>query len=88
MAKTVAEAEGEARSQVERARGEGTSMIERAHGEAEANRLRQASITPQLLEWKRLENQRALIDKWNGDLPKTVLGGKENLLMPLPTDQR
>jgi regulator of protease activity HflC (stomatin/prohibitin superfamily) len=87
MAKTVAEAEGEARSQVERARGEGTSMIERAHGEAEAN-LRQASITPQLLEWKRLENQRALIDKWNGDLPKTVLGGKENLLMPLPTDQR
>ncbi|PYV88972.1 MAG: membrane protease subunit, stomatin/prohibitin [Acidobacteria bacterium] len=88
MAKTVAEAEGEARSQVERARGEATSMIERAHGEAEANRLRQASITPQLLEWKRLENQRALVDKWNGDLPKTVLGGKENLLMPLPTEQR
>jgi len=29
-----------------------------------------------LLEWKRLENQRARIDKWNGDLPKTVLGGK------------
>ena len=87
MAKTVPEAEGEARSQVE-PRREGTSMIERAHGEAEANRLRQASITPQLLEWQRLENQRALIDKWNGDLPKTVLGGKENLLMPLPTDQR
>jgi regulator of protease activity HflC (stomatin/prohibitin superfamily) len=88
MAKTVAEAEGEARSQVERARGEATSMIERAHGEAEANRLRQASITPQLLQWKRLENQRALVDKWNGDLPKTVLGGKENLLMPLPTEQK
>src|SRR5947199_2492310 len=88
MAKTVAEAEGEARSQVERARGEATSMIERANGEADANRLRQASITPQLLEWKRLENQRALVDKWNGDLPKTVLGGKENLLLPFQTEQK
>src|SRR6185369_361589 len=50
VAKSVAEAEGEARS-----------AIERARGEAESNRLRQASITSQLMEWKRLENQRALI---------------------------
>jgi len=88
MAKAVAEAEGEARSQVARAQGDATSAIERARGEAEANRLRQASITPQLLEWRRLENQRALIDKWNGDLPKTVLSDKNTLLIPLPTDQR
>lgn len=77
VAKTVAEAEGEARS-----------AIERARGEAEANRLRQASITPQLLEWKRLENQRALIDRWNGELPRTVLGDKTGLMMPLPTENR
>ena len=77
MAKTVAEAEGEARS-----------AIERARGEAESNRLRQASITPQLLEWKRLENQRALIDRWNGELPHTVLSDKAGLMMPLPSEAR
>jgi len=77
MAKAVAEAEGEARSQVERARGE-----------AEANRLRQASITPQLLEWRRLENQRALVDKWNGELPRMIVSDKAGMIMPLPTDQR
>jgi regulator of protease activity HflC (stomatin/prohibitin superfamily) len=77
VAKTVAEAEGEARS-----------AIERARGEAESNRLRQASITPQLLEWKRLENQRALIDRWNGELPHTVLGDETGLMMPLPTEAR
>jgi len=77
VAKTVAEAEGEARS-----------AIERARGEAESNRLRQASITPQLLELKRLENQRAFIDRWNGELPRTVLGDKNGLMLPLPTDTR
>lgn len=77
VAKSVAEAEGEARS-----------AIERARGEAESNRLRQASITPQLLEWKRLENQRAFIDRWNGELPHTVLGDKSGIMMPLPTESR
>jgi len=88
MAKTVAEAEGEARSQVERARGEATSAIERARGEAEANRLLQASITPQLLEWRRLENQRALVEKWNGELPRMIVSDKTGMIMPLPTEQR
>jgi regulator of protease activity HflC (stomatin/prohibitin superfamily) len=77
VAKTVAEAEGDARS-----------AIERARGEAESNRLRQASITPQLLEWKRLENQRAFVDRWNGELPHTVLGDKNGLMLPLPAEGR
>jgi regulator of protease activity HflC (stomatin/prohibitin superfamily) len=85
MNKQVAEAEGAAKSQIERARGEAEAAIERAHGEAEANRLRQASITPQLLEWRRLENDRARIDKWNGELPKTVIGGKPDMLLNLPS---
>jgi len=85
MNKQVAEAEGAAKSQIERARGEAEAAIERAHGEAEANRLRQASITPQLLEWRRLENERARIDKWNGELPKTLIGGKPGMLLNLPS---
>jgi hypothetical protein len=35
-----------------------------------------------------VRNQRALIEKWNGELPRLVVGEKSGLLMPLPTDQR
>jgi regulator of protease activity HflC (stomatin/prohibitin superfamily) len=79
MAKQVAEAEGEAKS-----------AIERARGEAEANRLRNASITPQLLQLKQLENERARIEKWNGDVPRMVVGEKSGLMlqMPFETDRR
>ncbi len=75
VAKSVAEAEGEARSQIERARGE-----------AESNRLRQASITPQLLELKRLENERARIEKWNGSVPQMVVGDKTGMMLQMPYD--
>lgn len=71
-AKKIAEAEGDAKSQVLR-----------AQGEADANRIRQSSLTPQLLELRRLENQRALIDKWNGQLP-TVQSGQNGLMLQLP----
>jgi regulator of protease activity HflC (stomatin/prohibitin superfamily) len=75
VAKSVAEAEGEARS-----------AIERARGEAESNRLRQASITPQLLELKRLENERARIEKWNGSVPQMVVGDKTGMMLQMPYD--
>jgi hypothetical protein len=55
-------------------------------GEAEANRLRQAPITTQLLEWRRLENQRALVDQWNGELPRTILSDQGGVITLLPTD--
>lgn len=54
------------------ARSKAKLQIERARGEAEANRLRNASLSPQLLELKRLENDRARIEKWNGDVPRMV----------------
>ncbi len=71
-AKTVAEAEGEAKA-----------AVTRANGEAEANKIRQTSLTPQLLELRKIENQKALIDRWNGQLP-TVQTGQGGLLMELP----
>ncbi|ADV84815.1 SPFH domain-containing protein [Terriglobus saanensis] len=70
-AKTIAEADGEAKA-----------SVTRAQGEAEANRIRQTSITPQLLELRKLENQRALIERWNGQLPSVETGG--NTMMQLP----
>ena len=75
-AKTVAEAEGAAKA-----------AVTRAQGEAEANRIRQTSLTPQLLELRKIENQKALIDRWNGALP-TVQTGNGGLLMELPKMQQ
>ncbi len=72
-AKTIAQAEGEAKS-----------SVTRAQGEAEANRIRQTSITPQLLELRRLENQRALVDRWNGQLPTVETAGNSGLMLQLP----
>lgn len=44
------------------AEGDAKSMVTRAQGEADANRIRQNSLTPQLLDLRRIESLRALID--------------------------
>ncbi len=74
-AKKIAEAEGEAKSQV---------LL--AQGEADANKIRQSSLTPQLLELRRLENQKAMIDRWNGQLP-SVEGSTGAMMLQLPKPQ-
>jgi hypothetical protein len=56
----------------------------RAQGEADANRIRQSSLTAQLLELRRLENSRALIDRWNGQLPTVETGQGGGLMLQLP----
>jgi regulator of protease activity HflC (stomatin/prohibitin superfamily) len=76
VAKKIAEAEGDAKSQVTR-----------AQGEADSNRIRQSSLTAQLLELRRLENQRALIDRWNGQLPSVEAGQGSGLMLQLPHPQ-
>jgi regulator of protease activity HflC (stomatin/prohibitin superfamily) len=68
VAKRVADADGDAQAQ-----------IKRANGEAEANRIRSASITDNILRLRSLENQRALIDKLQpGVLPSTLVTGGGN----------
>jgi hypothetical protein len=49
-------------------------MLTAAKAEAEANSLKQKTITPMLLqlEW---------INKWNGRLPETMLGDKNNTMI-------
>jgi regulator of protease activity HflC (stomatin/prohibitin superfamily) len=75
-AKKIAEAEGDAKS-----------LVTRAQGEADANRIRQSSLTPQLLELRRLENTRALIDKWDGRLPTVEAGQGSGMILQLPKPQ-
>lgn len=53
----------EAQKQIESARGDSASTIIRARAEAEANRLKQQTLTPLIV-------QKEMIDKWNGALPQ------------------
>jgi regulator of protease activity HflC (stomatin/prohibitin superfamily) len=82
----LATTQAEAAKKIAEADGEAKSAVTRAQGEADANRIRQSSLTPQLLELRKLENQRALIDRWNGQLP-TVESEQGNLLLQLPKMQ-
>ncbi len=83
----LATTQAEAAKKIAEADGDAKSTVTRAQGEADANRIRQTSITPQLLELRRLENQRAYIDKWNGQLPSVQAGTGSGLLMQLPKQE-
>src|ERR1700675_3714499 len=65
----LATTQAQAAKKIAEADGGSKSLVTRAQGEADANRIRQNSLTPQLLELRRIENNRALIDKWNPQLP-------------------
>jgi regulator of protease activity HflC (stomatin/prohibitin superfamily) len=80
----LATTQAEAAKKIAEAEGEAKSMVTLAQGEADANRIRQNSLTPQLLELRRIENNRAMIDKWNGQLPTVQSGQGGSLLMQLP----
>lgn len=47
---------------------------EKAETEAEAQKIQAATVDPRVLELRKLENEKAWIEKWNGQLPTTVLG--------------
>ena len=80
----LATTQAEAAKKIAEADGEAKSLVTRAQGEADANRIRQNSLTPQLLELRRIENSRALIDKWNGQLPTVESGQGNGMILQLP----
>jgi regulator of protease activity HflC (stomatin/prohibitin superfamily) len=80
----LATTQAEAAKKIAAAEGDAKSMVLRAQGEADANRIRQSSLSPQLLELRRLENQRELIDRWNGQLPQVETGQGGALMLQLP----
>jgi regulator of protease activity HflC (stomatin/prohibitin superfamily) len=64
----------EADKKIEDARGAAESVLVAAKRQAEANDLLTKSLTPELLQYKKLENEIKAIDKWGGVLP-TFMGG-------------
>ena len=83
----LATTQAEAAKKIAEAEGDAKSLVTRAQGEADANSIRQNSLTPQLLELRRIENNRALIDKWNGQLPTVQTGQGGGMILQLPKAQ-
>lgn len=54
-----------------------------ATARAESNRLLSESLTPAVLEHRRLDIEAARIEKWKGDVPTTQLGQGSNVLFSL-----
>lgn len=73
----VAQARGEADAQVAAAKGRADSLVLEATAQAAANQKLANSLTPQILELKKLEIQagvqKAYADKWSGGVPTTIL---------------
>src|ERR1700692_179862 len=80
----LATTQAEAAKKIAEAEGDAKSLVTRAQGEADANRIRQNSLTPQLLELPRIENNLASIDKWNGALPTVQSGQGSGMILQLP----
>lgn len=81
QAKTdIAKAEGQATARIAEAKGRADALVLEATAQATANKKLAESLTPQILELKKLEIQatvqRAYADKWQGGVPTTVLPGQ------------
>ena len=73
----------QAKYELEKAKVENEKKIENAKAEAEVMKQQNAEITDKTLELKRLEVQKAMIEKWSGNLPTTMLNDNINSLFNL-----
>lgn len=72
----VKQAEAEAKIKIATAQGNAEAMLTSAKAESEANRLKQQTLTPLLL-------QQMWVEKWDGSLPQTQLGQGTNVMFGL-----
>jgi regulator of protease activity HflC (stomatin/prohibitin superfamily) len=69
------QSQADAAKQVAAAEGQAKAQIAIAQGEAESNRVRAASISPQIIEWQKLAVTDRWIARWNGSMPQVQAGG-------------
>ena len=69
-----------AQYELEQAKVENERKIENAKAEAEVMKLQNQEITDKTLKLKELEIKDALIKKWDGKYPTTMLGDSSNVL--------
>jgi regulator of protease activity HflC (stomatin/prohibitin superfamily) len=74
--KQIAEQQAfKARRDLDRIKIEAEQKIAQARAEAQSLAMQREAITANLIELRRIEAQKLAIDKWNGQLPQTMLGG-------------
>jgi regulator of protease activity HflC (stomatin/prohibitin superfamily) len=56
-----------------------------ARADSESNKMKQISITPQIIEWEKLQVQKQFINKWNGAPPLYINGNGGNFNMLFST---
>ena len=72
-----------AQYELEKAKVENEKKIENAKADAEVMATQNAQITENYLKLKEIENEKAMIEKWNGQLPTTMLNDGANALFNL-----
>lgn len=72
----LALAQAEGAKVVATATAQAEATLAQARAQAEANEVLNRSLTPQLIELKRIEVDARRAEKWNGQLPTTTLGGQ------------
>lgn len=79
----LATQQAEAAKNVADAQGRADAMVVQAKGEAQSNQIKAASITPNLIEWRKLDNTNLMISKWNGEVPH-IQAGNNGMLLNIP----
>ena len=69
-----------AQRQLVRVKIEAEQQLTRARAEAEGLRLQREAVSGPLVELRRIETQSAAIEKWNGHLPRVILGQNQSLV--------
>ncbi len=59
-------------NELQETKAQADKLIAKAEGEAKSNQIKAASLTPAVIEWRKLEIQQAALSKWNGSVPQFV----------------
>ena len=72
-----------AKAELEKQKIQNEKEISEAQKDAQVMALQNSQITENTLKLKELENEKAMIDKWNGVLPNTMLSNDANALFSI-----
>ena len=75
-AKQTAQQEAlKAENELQKVQAEAKQKVEQARAEAESLRVQKEQITPEMLKLREIEAMNRAVDKWDGKLPETIMGG-------------
>ena len=90
--KQVAEQEAlTAKNQLEKIKIEAEQKVAMAQAEAQSLKLQKQEITPVMVELRKVEVQKAMVEKWNGEgaiVPQMVLGNTNGIILSPHTNTK